>query len=205
MHNYLLQLVFILLLGCSTLNSKNRGLASQKEDEVSFIFTSHSMLPNAEKELEEILGSLNPDSIFIEISPENLQSNKIDGYPLEMVFAMKWAKKNSKSVYGFDCSIDTKMDGMPDETRKAIIAQYLEYRKGRSWRDLNDPEVAHHGISITQATHDPEKLNQRRTCMQQNILRLLPKGRTIVLTGGFHSEFFRNKFKEAVFPLTPDQ
>ncbi len=163
------------------------------------------MLPVAEKELESILESLDPNSVFVEISPEDLRSNKIEGYPLEMIFALKWGQRNSKSVFGFDCSIETKSEKIDEETRKNLISQYLDYRKGRSWRDLNDPRVARNGISMTLATHDPDKLSQRRSCMKQNILRTLPSGKTLVLTGGFHSEYFRGEFGNANFPLTPEQ
>lgn len=193
-----------LFFACGQLG-KSPGRSLSFAEEPGFVFTSHSMLPQAEGELASLLERLHPDTIFVEISPEDLRQGKIEGYPLEMRFALRWAEGRAKKVFGFDCAGETLSAAVPEDLRKANIARYLEFRRGRDWKDLNDPSVARAGIALTLANHDARRLEARRACMKENILRALPEaGAALVLTGGFHSEYFRAEFPGARFPLTPE-
>lgn len=60
---------------------------------IIIIGTLHAGLtPN--QELKEFLEYTKPTQVLVEILEEDLHQKKLDSYPSEMVYTLKWAKQN---------------------------------------------------------------------------------------------------------------
>jgi hypothetical protein len=177
-----------------------------KYPELGFVFTLHTLLPQEEKEYESLFKSYNPDYFLIELEESGIKSAKLGDFPPEMAFAVHWARKHSKGMSGFDCNMDTKSTDENtvkerEEATKRVIAFYL----AKTLRDVNKASVAKQGAELSSINFDQQKMAKRQNCMANNIKKLSANSRKVlVITGAYHSNFFRREFPDAKFPLETD-
>src|SRR3990167_8018180 len=89
---------------------------------IIIIGTVHSgFTPN--KELEEVLEKYSPDQLFVEVAEEYVAKNKLRKYQPEMIFALRWAKKNKIKVNGFDVAENTLKKGVTKKEIKNLIKE----------------------------------------------------------------------------------
>lgn len=151
--------------------------------------------------LEEALKDHHPDQILVEIAQDDIDNNKIETYPPEMIFAYQWALKNNIKVNGFDSKINTLKKGMGEEDNQKAIEKQTEIMQGFTWKDMNKPEN-NKKLDIKEAKIlvDHNKENKRNREMLQNINNLmLNEGVIVILTGCGHLDFFEKNL-QALFP-----
>jgi hypothetical protein len=199
-------IVLISFAGCAHRSVLPERRTANSSD-LNFIFTSHSMMPKAEGELDSVLNSIGPDILLVEIDEEDVLGKRFDGYPTEMIFAYHWACQRGTIVHGFNCSLETKPEGVTEEIRKEVNRKFQEFNQNKSWRDKNRPDIAHAANLIMIPLTDPVKMARREQCMLDNIRSYSTGGpeKVLVLTGSGHSDFFRVEAMDARFPLTPKQ
>ncbi len=169
------------------------------------IGTVHTMMPEHQQELENLLRVINPDQILVEISQEDVQKENFKEYPQEMVYAYYWAKNQGKRVNGFDTSVD-----IIDETVSEDMKRQLGREAGHliaivNWKDLNktNTEIYRRLSLFTERMVDKEKHKQRQETMLENIQKhMISRGKILILTGSFHLPFFQKNLKNALFPLS---
>lgn len=172
---------------------------------VLIIGTVHTMMPEHQQELENLLRVINPDQILVEISPEDVQKENFKDYPKEMLFAYSWGKQFGKKVNGFDASLDIENATVSEEMKRQ-----LGYEAGHlvaiiNWKELNktDTEIYRRLSLLTDRIIDKEKHAQRQEKMLENIEKqMIPRGKILILTGSFHLPFFQKRMKNALFPLS---
>lgn len=172
---------------------------------ILIIGTVHTMMPEHQQELENLLRVINPDQILVEISPEDVQKENFKDYPKEMLFAYSWGKQFGKKVNGFDASLDIENATVSEEMKRQ-----LGYEAGHlvaiiNWKELNktDTEIYRRLSLLTDRIIDKEKHGQRQEKMLENIEKqMIPRGKILILTGSFHLPFFQKRMKNALFPLS---
>jgi hypothetical protein len=183
-------------------SQNSRSTAGSSPPDVNFIFAFHDKIPSVE--LNGILSATNPTTVFVEIPPADFEQNDMHQANLEMIQALLWALRNHRDVYGFDCPMKTKPDSYSEATDKKIKLGMKEFDSRYSWRDGNRQSVSHELAVLLIPFTDPNKMDQRHECMLQNIrLRLPNHGKVLILTGAYHSDFFRGQFPTAHFPAAP--
>jgi hypothetical protein len=205
----LLPIVLIFIFaGCKSTpaisDSTNPRSPSQlSRSEIIFIFALHNKIP--EIELDTLLSSIDPDVVLVEIAQEDVGKRDFGGSPREMIQALQWSQSRRKFVAGFDCPMKTKPDNYTKQTDLKITSDMQEFGRKYNWRDANKISVAHELAVILIPFTDSQKMDTRHGCMLQNIQASLPrKGRALILTGAYHSDFFRDKFPDAKFPATAE-
>ena len=156
-----------------------------------------------ESELQEELEKIKPDQLLVEICDSDLQDNKIENYPSEMVFAYQWAKQNQVPVVGYDSKIEVFRDGVGDEDNQIVIEEQKKRLGHITWQEANKPENrALFKSEGYEKLVDPEKDKLREQEMLANIKEVMNNsGRIVILTGCGHLDFFETNFPEAEFPL----
>ncbi len=167
---------------------------------IIFIGTIHCGATN-EKELESLLNNYNPDQLLVEITQEDLDKNRINSYPPEMIFAYKWAKKHKIKVNGFDSPIDTLKKGHTAEDDKRITEEQLAIVKKYNWKDFNKESYSKK-LMFYDTSIDLKKHKARNEEMTKNIESLIqPTGTVVILTGAGNLNYFEKHVKGAEFPL----
>ena len=156
-------------------------------------------------ELEEVLKSLNPDKVLVELSREELLRSREDSIRDEMFVAYDWATENGKQVDVFDIENNTLKEGVtgkePEFAELQIKAQ--ELLKQYSWKDLNkvepwnNSEVTHLDNALMEKYFDAEKNKERDFILLQNIKNKLIDGVNVIFTGMAHLTFFKEQLPEA--------
>ena len=157
------------------------------------------------EELEEVLEKYKPNQVLVEIAQGNVNNNNIKNYPPEMIFALRWAKKNKIKVNGFDVAENTLKKGVTKKEIKNLIKeQGKQIKKSNfTWKDLNNKEK----IKILDAriylnAVDLEKEKERELKMLNKIKRMMIKlGTIVIVTGAGHLNFFEKHLKGAEFPF----
>ena len=171
---------------------------------IIIIGTVHSgFTPN--KELEEVLEKYSPDQLFVEVAEEYVAKNKLRKYPPEMIFALRWAKKNKIKVNGFDVAENTLKKGVTEKEVKNLINEADELIKKNkfTWKDLNKKEKIKILDTKTYLNAvDWEKEKARELKMLHNIkLAIAKSGTIVIITGAGHLNFFEKNLKGAEFPF----
>jgi len=156
-----------------------------------------------DKELQEELEKIKPDQLLVEICDSDLQDNKLDDYPPEMVFAYQWAKENQVSVVGYDSKIKVFREGISDEDNQAVIEEQKKQLSHLTWQGANKPENCQLFMKESyEKLVDPAKDKLREQEMLDNIKKAIAdQGRVVILTGCGHLDFFKANLSEAKFPL----
>jgi hypothetical protein len=143
--------------------------------------------------------------VLVETLPENVLSEKFDSYRSEMELAYRWARNNQKQVRGFDCDMATQSDDPNKEKFEKAVAEYINFVADKSWRDASIEAIGHRIAIIDAPMFDLKKAAARQWCMLRNIQSELPsEGTVLILTGVYHSDFFRKNFEGAHFPAAPE-
>lgn len=171
------------------------------------IGTVHTMMPEHQQELENILRVINPDQIFTEVSEEDLQKENFKDYPQEMVYAYHWARKMGKRVNGFDAPsfLDISDSTVSEDMKRQLGREAGHLIAVVNWKYFNktDTELYKRLSLFTERIIDKEKHKERQEIMLQNIQKhMIPQGKILILTGSFHLPFFQKKLKNALFPLS---
>ncbi len=157
-------------------------------------------------ELEEVLNTINPDKVLIELSPEELHDRpREDSFSDEMFTAYDWAINNSKQIDVFDVENNSLKEGVTGKEQEFIELQtkYQEFLKQYSWKDLNKQEpwidsgVAEMENFVIEKYFIEEEEKKRDFSMIQNIKEQLIDGVNVVFTGTGHLTFFKEQIPEA--------
>jgi hypothetical protein len=170
-------------------------------ENISFIGTLHLGLTNL-KELKDILDSLSPDLLLVEITSDDLAKDNLATYPEEMVFCVKYYKSKEIDCKGFDVDIDVINKKLSNEDVREIGNKQIEFISNYNWKDFNNDNLIEMLGSIAPDLFDRKKWSLRQSKMKQNILKL-SKGykRVVVICGCSHIPFFEKEFKSSKFPL----
>lgn len=169
---------------------------------IIIIGTLHAgITPN--DELEEVIEKFKPNQLLIEMASDDVAKNNLGDYPLEMVFAFKWAKNNNVPVVGFDSKINVFRNGVGPQDNQAIIEKQKQLIKNLSWKDFNKTEneklLAVDGLNDLV---DPTKERARENEMLKNIQAgIIKSGTALIVTGVAHLNFFERNIKDAIFPF----
>jgi len=169
---------------------------------IIFIGTLHAGL-TPKNELRKILYSLNPNQLFVEVQQSEINSDNLSGYPEEMVFALKWARKNRILVRGFDVDIDVLKDPKNKNNNLLVLKKQKKIVKKHSWKDFNKDKY-NELLNFAEANNliDWQKWKLREKAMSSNIKRdMIKSGIIVIFTGTGHLSFFEKKFDKAEFPL----
>ena len=171
--------------------------------EIIVIGTVHEgWTPN--KELKDVLEKIKPTQILVEITQEDINNDKFENYPPEMVFAHKWAERKKVKVNGFDSSINIlKADATTTDEKKVIKAfEYLLKKRKFTWKDMNKENLQKIFCETNNLLIDDAKDKQRQREMLKNIIHTIMKsGKIVIITGAGHLNFFEKHLKNAVFPF----
>jgi hypothetical protein len=166
---------------------------------IIFIGTLHAGL-TPKNELGKILDSLKPDQLFIEIPPEAVDNKRIFAYPDEMIFALRWAKRNRILVSGFDANIEIIKKGKTEKDSRAVLRKQKMIIKKYGWRNFNRERFSELLDKEAKDLIDLRKWRLREEKMAKNIAaELIKSGTIIILTGVSHLSFFEKKFRRAEF------
>ncbi len=167
-----------------------------------FIGTLHAGLTPT-KELAQILVSLKPDQLLLEIHQEDISNNYLKNYPVEMIFALRWAKRNKIQVKGFTSHIEMLAKGKNQKDNLSVIKEQKKIIKQYSWHDFNKEKYAKLlNTKNFKALIDLKAWGKCEKVMAKNIKKYqIKNGISVVLCGVGHLSFFEKKFKKAVFPL----
>ena len=167
-----------------------------------FIGTLHAgITPN--KELAQILKTLKPDQLLVEIHQKDVVNNYLKNYPVEMVFALRWAKRNKIQVKGFAHHIDMLAKGKTQKDNLVVIQEQKKVIKKYFWHDFNKEKYTKLlNTKNFKPLIDQKAWKQCEEAMARNIKKYQSKkGVSVVLCGVGHLSFFEKKFKQAIFPL----
>lgn len=172
--------------------------------EVIIIGTLHGGFTPKE-ELKELLSSINPDKVLVELSPEELARPVVKSTRDDMFTAYDWATGNNKQVAVFDIENDTLKEGVTgEEPEFAEFGSAIEgLLKEYSWKELNREEpwkssdVLGLENKLMEKYFNIEKNQERDFTMFQNIKDNLIEGKNVVLTGTGHLTFFKEQMPEA--------
>ncbi len=172
--------------------------------EIIIIGTLHGdFTPKAE--LKEVLNSLNPDKVLVELSPEELARPVVKSIRDDMFTAYDWATENNKETAVFDVENETLKEGVTGkEPEFAEFGSAIEeLLKKHSWKELNKKEPwKNSGVldlenKLMEKYFNVEKIKERDFIMLQNIKDNLIEGKNVVLTGIGHLTFFKEQMPEA--------
>lgn len=167
--------------------------------QLNIIGTLHADI-TPDDELIAQIEKLQPDALIVEITQEAIDKNELDSFPSEMQAAYMWAKDNNIPVFGMDVDIDITKPGISEDSPEvqAHIAKAKKLIEQHSWQDFNKPEI--NKLLRDDDFINQEKFLERDRIMADNI-RKNAKGKTVIITGCGHLEFFENEFPQAKFPL----
>lgn len=187
-----------------TLHSRkemNKYLESLTTQKLIIIGTLHIGLTPKE-ELKKVLEDINPDKLLVELSAPTKSGSKE-----EMIFAAEWAEANGIPVGYFDIPFAAFKEAVTpeDPAYKEALAKQAEELKAYSWKELNKKDIYEKCLTtqmMIETFIDKEKWDSRRQQMLSNIKNLaLPEGKTLVLTGTAHLNFFEKKLPEVEMPF----
>ncbi len=166
--------------------------------EVILIGTLHAGLtPN--KELEEVILSLSPNKILVEICQDDIDKDNLKEYPEEMVFALNWSLKNKVEVKGFDVHIDIKIE---DENcnNAELIEESKRKIKDYNWKEMNDRNKIRL-LDFIDNHINLDKERERELGMLDNINKEIKifNGIVLIITGVGHLDFFGKHMKGVKF------
>ncbi|MFT4283164.1 MAG: hypothetical protein ACMXX6_01940 [Candidatus Woesearchaeota archaeon] len=163
-----------------------------------FIGTLHLGLTN----LEELIGFIkdfDPELILVEIVNDDIKSNNLVSYPVEMVYVLKYCNLRNIKVKGFDISIDVLNKDLSNDEVKAITRRQVDFIKDYSWIDFNKPSFIEKLNSLSGNLFDKSNWDFRQEKMKSNIKNLSNSKRCVVVCGASHIPFFKKEFEKAKF------
>ena len=169
---------------------------------VIIIGTVHAgSTPN--KELKKVLEKYKPDKILVEIAQTDIRNKKIKSYPSEMQFTYNWAKKVKIKVNGFDSEINVFAKGKTEKDNQKAIKEQEKILRKFTWQDMNkEKNLKLLDIPSAMTLVDKKKAKKREIEMLKNVKKeILPKGKTVIVTGAGHLSFFKKHIKNAIFPF----
>jgi len=174
---------------------------------ITLVGTLHGGL-TPKNELEEVLEGLKPDQLFVELTPNELKEiENTKSIRDEMIFALRWAKKNGIKVDIFDRNEGELKKGATG--KEPAFLKLLEEGdriiKKYSWKELNKEEPWKtqplKGIEdkINEMVVDAKKAREREEEMIKNIKeKMISSGKIVILTGAGHLTFFEKRIPNAV-------
>ena len=171
---------------------------------IFFIGTLHCGFTE-NSELEDIIRSLNPSLLLLEMLDTDIINNTITWYPNEMIFGMKLAQSMKVDYLWFDSKLSVLKKWVTKRNEQEIIEKQELIIKKYSRKDFNKEELNKKLSHISDSIIDQEKWNQRENEMKTNIIDILLKQKNkkiMIITGVGHIPFFQKKFPKANFPLT---
>lgn len=156
-------------------------------------------------ELEEVLKTINPDKVLLELSLEELLRPREQSIRDEMFAAYDWAVQNGKDIDVFDIENNTLKEGVTGKEPEfaELQSKAQELLKQYSWKDLNksgpwnNSEVTQLDEALMEKYFDAEKTKERDLTLLQNIKDKLVDGINVVVTGTAHLTFFKEQMPEA--------
>ena len=168
-------------------------------DQLFFLGTIHENITPPE-ELIEMIDELQPDTLLVEITQEAIESQVVSMYPPEMQAALEWAGKKNVPVYGFDEDIDIHLSEIDEEQMQTDLEKQKQYFRNVGWKEANKAQHRNNGKSFFETYCDMNLFRKRQDKMAKNIKKY-SSGKTVVITGAAHIEFFSKEFPQAKFPL----
>ena len=165
--------------------------------ELLFVGTIHEGITPA-AELVEVVGSLKPDMVLVEVVQEDIDSSETKNYPPEMQAVHAWAVNNELPVYGFDSSINIMRSEVDEEQMEADLETVKQYFRKLGWKQANRNQRP--PVDFFARYCDLSLFAKRQEEMARNIQRVA-HGRAVVVTGAAHLGFFAEVFPSAHFPL----
>jgi len=155
------------------------------------------------KELEQLILSYKPNQLFVEIKQEDIDSNNIENYPPEMIFASRLAIQKQIHLKGFDSNINITTSNSTKEQEETIIKKQEEIIQKYDWKNFNKEKYDQLlKVEGWDGLIDEHKWLAREEEMENNIKKILPQeGTVLVITGAGHISFFKKVFPKASFPL----
>lgn len=159
-------------------------------------------------ELREILETMRPDQIFVELPDEStdvVEAGSI--YPSEMVFVYEWAQAHNVAVVRFDVESDFQYfkdgKGTDSPEYKTYIRHQEEILSAYSWKDFNKPEYDKKlNHPVEDELFDSKQSQRREEKMLANIRSaMIEEGVIAIFTGTGHLDFFEKHFVDAHFPF----
>jgi hypothetical protein len=168
---------------------------------IYFIGTLHGF--TKENELEEILVQLEPNQLIVEIEENDIQKNRMSGYPVEMIWATNWARKRRIKVFGMDCDINVLEENKTSEDEKKLLKRERKIINEYGWKNFNQESYLKLlNFPEDEGIVDKSKFGSRQEKMLENIKsNTIRNGNIVVLTGAGHLAFFEEKIPSAIFPL----
>ena len=148
----------------------------------------------------QVLEKFNPGQVFLETSNHDLQKGNYHRLSLDFLVAYNWAKRNNKSICGFDSEIDGQLEIFKGKCKKTLIQMTLfcEYEESC---ELNKTKYDKSFKYLESLLYDTDVLNKRREEMISRIRGNRSDGMTsLVLVSVEHLHYFAKKMKEAQFP-----
>lgn len=168
-------------------------------DELFFVGTVHEHITPPE-ELIAVIRNLQPEKILVEIVQEDIDAKNISKYPPEMNATYHWAVENNISVAGFDSKIsEEKLEVNQEELLRDLEIVKKQFKK-IGWKNANKEKHIIEGREFLDKYCDLEKSRERQEEMAHNIEKSC-NGKTVVVTGAGHLNFFSKRFPQANFPL----
>lgn len=180
-----------------------------KRTEIIIIGTLHTgWTPH--DELIELLKNIEPNNILVELSKEELSTERRKtSIRDEMIAAYDWATGNNIPVNVFDTENNILREGITG-TEPFFIQhgqQMKKILKNYSWKDLNSdkpwnlPGIKCLDKEMNERYIDPEKSTKRDIELVNSIKNLIKQGKNVILIGAGHLDFLEESFPDAEFPL----
>ncbi len=177
---------------------------------IIIIGTLHGRL-TPRKELKQILDDLQPDQVFVEMTPNEVkkirQSKSIRD---EMIFALEWAKEREIKTDYFDRNEGELKSGVTGKELDLIklLKKMKKIIQTYSWKELNKEApwkttpLVDIENKINKRFVDVKKSKEREEKMLENINnKIMTTGKIVILTGVGHLSFFEKKIPNAIFPF----
>ena len=180
-----------------------------KKTEIIIIGTLHTGWTPHNK-LIELIENIDPDNILVELSKEELSTERRKtSIRDEMIAVHDWAIESGVPVSTFDSENDILREGITG-TEPFFIEhgqQMKKILKDYSWKDLNDdkpwnqPEIKRLDKKMNEKYIDPKKSDKRDIELVNSIKNLITEGKNVILIGAGHLSFLEEYFSDAKFPL----
>lgn len=162
-----------------------------------FVGTIHEDITPPD-ELVEVVASVDPDMVLVEIAQEDVDSNEVESYPSEMQAIHAWAVKNDLPVYGFDYLVEVMRSDVDEEAAQTDLDTLKQHFRRIGWKQANKESSP--PVDFFAKYCDMSLFSKRQEEMARNI-KQVATGRAVVVTGTAHLDFFADVFPGACFPL----